>query len=70
MVELIRAQADFVASKLVAADGSVANSYNLTTGKTDSAPTALESEASAIRGLLDAYLATSNNHYREVAIQV
>ena len=36
----------------------------------DPSPTALESEASAIRGLLDAYLATSDTNYRIAAERV
>jgi hypothetical protein len=70
MVQLIGAQADFIANQLVAADGSVANGYDLASGAPDPSPTRLESEASAIRGLLDAYLATSNETYRQAAIKV
>jgi len=70
MVQLIAAQANFIADKLVAADGSVANSYDLQAGAPDPSPTRLESEASAIRGLLDAYLATSDERYRQTAIRV
>jgi hypothetical protein len=68
--QLIRAQADFIAGKLVAADGSVANSYDLAAGKADASATLLQSEASAIRGLLDAYLATSDVKYKQAAIKV
>jgi hypothetical protein len=70
MVQLITAQADFIASRLVASDGSVANYFDLQMGAPDPSPTRLESEASAIRGLLDAYLATSNESYRQTAIKV
>lgn len=70
MLQLIRAQADFIVAKLVAADGSVANAYDLGAGAADSAPTRLESEASVIRGLLDAYLATSDTKYRVAAMRV
>ncbi len=70
MTQLIRAQADFIVAKLVAADGSVANSYDLAAGKPDGAPTRLESEASVIRGLLDAYLATGDTKYRGAAMRV
>ncbi len=69
-VALITAQADFIASHLVSDSGAVANFYDLSTGTADPSPTALESEAAAIRGLLDAYLATSNEHYRDVAIKI
>ncbi len=70
MTELIRAQADFIVAKLIAKDGSVFNSYDLAADKPDSSPTKLESEASVIRGLLDAYLATSDNQYRQAAMRV
>jgi hypothetical protein len=70
MLQLIRAQADFIADKLMAADGSVANAYDLDAGAPDDSPTRLESEASAIRGLLDAYLATSDTKYRQAAVRV
>jgi hypothetical protein len=69
-LQLIRTQADFIVAKLVAADGSVANSFDLSSGKADAAPTRLESEASAIRGLLDAYLATSDSKYKQAAMRV
>ena len=68
--QLIRAEADFIESKLVAADGQVANSYDLGAGKPDASPSRLESEASAIRGLLEAYLATSETRYRQAAIRI
>jgi hypothetical protein len=70
MLQLIRAQADFIASRLIGSDGQVANSFDLAAGKPDPSPTKLESEASAIRGLLDAYLATSDNKYRQTAVLV
>jgi hypothetical protein len=70
MVQLIRAQGDFIINSLVAPDGSVANSFDLSAGQADASPTALESEASVIRGLLDAYLATSDVKYREAAERV
>jgi hypothetical protein len=70
MVQLIAAQGDFMINKLIQADGSVPNSFDLASGKPDPAPTSLESEASVIRGLLDAYLATSDNKYRQAAMRV
>jgi len=70
MVQLMRAQADFIVAKLIAADGSVANAYDVGSGRRDAAPTRLESEASVIRGLLDAYLATSDTKYRVAAMRV
>jgi hypothetical protein len=70
MLQLIRAQADFLAETLVDASGAVANSYDLGSNKPDGSPTAIESEASAIRGLLDAYLATSDTKYIMAAQKV
>ena len=70
MLQLIRAEADFIVGKLIGPDGAVANGYDLAAGSADPSPTRLESEASAIRGLLDAYLATSDTKYRQAAIRV
>ncbi len=64
---LIGAEADFLADKLTDANGAVANSYDVATGMRDPTPTRLESEAAVIRALLDAYLATSNERYRQAA---
>jgi hypothetical protein len=70
MLQLIRAQGDFIIAKLIGPDGAVANSYDLAAGAADTSPTKLESEASVIRGLLDAYLATSDTKYRLAAERV
>ncbi len=67
MVQLIRAQGDFIADKLMAADGAVANGYDLAAGTPDPSPSRIEAQASAIRGLLEAYLATSDEKYRGAA---
>jgi hypothetical protein len=67
MLQLIRAEADFIVNSLVKTSGAVANGYDLAAGKPDNTATNLESEASAIRGLLEAYLATSDNRYRLAA---
>lgn len=67
IVALIRAQADFLATKLLDDDGLAANGYDLASGAKDASPTALEAQASAIRGLLEAYLATSEERYRQRA---
>jgi hypothetical protein len=64
---LITAEADFIADKILDADGLAANSYDLVTGTRDPSPTTIEAQAAAIRGLLDAYLATSANKYRTSA---
>ena len=69
VLDLITAQGDFLADKLLDADGLAANGWDLAAGKADATPTTLESQASAIRGLLEAYLATSSQHYRLRAIQ-
>jgi hypothetical protein len=70
IIALIRLQADFLVAKLVSSSGAVANSFNLATNSADTSPTRMEAEAAAIRGLLDAYLATSDTSYRTVATQV
>ena len=67
---LIGDEADFLMSKLVSPSGAVANSFDLGTGTVDGGPTVLEAEAGAIRGLLEAYLATSNEKYRNAAVGI
>ena len=67
LVALVRAEADFLAAKLVAPDGAVANGYDLAANAPDAAPTDLAAEAAAVRGLLEAYLVTSDDRYRERA---
>ncbi|MEO5731162.1 MAG: hypothetical protein ABI134_22945 [Byssovorax sp.] len=69
VLELIKAQGDFLADKLLNADGLAANGWDLAAGKADATPTTLEAQVSVIRGLLEAYLATSNEHYRLRATQ-
>ena len=69
VLALIKAQGDFLADKLLDEGGLAANGWDLATGKADSTPTTLEAQSSAIRGLLEAYLATSNSHYRDRATQ-
>jgi hypothetical protein len=70
ILELIAAEADFLADKLVGDGGDVANGLELAANRPDATATRVESEAAAIRGLLDAYLATSNVRYRVVAEKV
>ena len=65
---LLRAQADFLADVLVDGGGAAANFYDLSTATRDPSPIAIQSQASAIRGLLEAYLATSDVRYRERAV--
>ena len=67
VLTLITAQGDFLADKLLGANGLAANGWDLATDKADPSPTTLEAQSSAIRGLLEAYLATSNEHYRQRA---
>jgi len=69
VVALIKAQADFISEKLLDQSGAAADSYDLSTGTRDAKPASLEAQASAIRGLLEAYLATSDQKYRQRAIQ-
>jgi hypothetical protein len=70
ITSLIEAQANFLSTKLISSSGAVANSYDLSAGAPDPSATTLESEAGAIRALLDAYLATSNYAYRDLATLV
>ena len=70
LTSLIRAQADFLSLKLVDSSGAVANSYDLAAGAADTSPTDLASETSAVRALLDAYLATSDEKYRALATTI
>ncbi len=70
IITLISDEADFLATHLVTASGAVANSYDLSTDSADASPTNLEAEGGAIRGLLEAYLATSNEQYRTAAIAI
>ncbi len=70
LIQLIAMEADFLSGKLISSSGAVANGYDLGTGTADPSPSDLASEAAAIRGLLEAYLATSNESYRDQAIAV
>ncbi len=67
MLQLIRAEADFLAGTLLDESGAAANGYDLAAGQRDPSPTKLESQAAAVRGLLEAYLATSDVKYRQAA---
>ncbi len=70
ILQLIAAEADFISAHLVGADGAVANSFDLAAGAADASPTLLSAEAGAIRGLLEASLATGNAKYEETAFRV
>lgn len=67
--EMITAEADFLADHLVDEDGAAVNGYDLAAGAADASPAALEAQAAAVRGLLEAYLATSDERYRTRAAQ-
>mgnify|MGYP002144845701 FL=1 len=64
ILALIRAEADFLSLKLLDDAGNAANGYDLKAGARDTTPATLEAQAAAIRGLLEAYLATSDEGYR------
>jgi hypothetical protein len=65
--QLIKAQADFLATKLLDDAGLAKNGFNLQTQTADSSAVTVEAQAAAVRGLLEAYLATSNATYRSRA---
>lgn len=66
--QLIKAQADVLGMRLVDASGLASNFYDFATSQADSQPTRIESQAAAVVGLLDAYLATGQSAYRDRAI--
>jgi hypothetical protein len=70
LIALIGDEANFLSAKLIDANGAVSNSYDLSAKAPSADPTVLEAETGAIRGLLDAYLATNNESYRQRATQV
>ncbi len=67
--QLLLMQATFLSSHLVDATGLAANGYDVGTNTPDPMPTTLESQAATVRGLLEAYLITSQVAYRNQAIQ-
>jgi len=67
IAQLIKAQADVLMNRLVDESGLAKNGYDLAASQPDASPTTLESQAEAIRGLLEAYLSTSNTSYRDRA---
>jgi hypothetical protein len=70
ILTLIQQEADFLSVALIDGNGAVSNGYDLAQGAVDPSPTVLEAEAGALRALLDAYLATGNEAYRQRAMQV
>jgi len=67
IVDLIRMEGNFLVRDLVTADGGVVNSFDLSTQVPDSSPTDLASEAAAIRALLEVYLVTSEEPFRDLS---
>jgi hypothetical protein len=70
LTALITAEANFLSTHLIASSGAVANGYDLSSQLPDPSPTDLAAETGAVRALLDAYLATSNEAYRDLAVTV
>ncbi len=69
LVDLIRAEADFLSQKLMNEAGDAFNGYDLSKGAPDAGAATLHAQAALIRGLLEAYLATSDEAYRTRAAQ-
>jgi hypothetical protein len=67
--QLLSAQAAFLSTKLVDATGLAVNGYDVSANAADSTLTTVESQAAAVRGLLEAYLITSQVAYRDQARQ-
>jgi hypothetical protein len=68
VAQLIWAQADLLADQILDADGLAANGYDLGAGARDASAVTIEAQSAAIRGLLEAYLATSDEKYRQRAV--
>ena len=66
--QIIKAQADVLSMRLVDASGLATNAYDFAQGQADSQPTRVESQAAAVVGLLEAYLATGQSVYRDRAV--
>jgi hypothetical protein len=65
---LITAEADLLADRIVDEGGLAAVGYDLALAHPDASPPTVEAQAAAVRGLLEAYLATSDEHYRARAV--
>jgi hypothetical protein len=65
--QIIKAQADFLSSKLVGPDGVAYNAYLLDKNQPAAETLLIEAQAAAVRGLLEAYLSTSQTTYRDRA---
>ena len=64
---LITREADFLADRLLDEHGLAATGYDLGAGAALQGAPTLEAQAAAIRGLLEAHLATSDERYRQRA---
>jgi hypothetical protein len=70
LIDLIRSEASFLSTKIIDASGKVAIGFDLARNEADPRATTLEAEAGAIRALLEAYLATGDETYRQRSIAV
>ncbi|MFO0618868.1 MAG: hypothetical protein U0414_40140 [Polyangiaceae bacterium] len=64
IVDLARLQADAIRERLVGASGVVLNAYDVANNLPDLSTTSVLSQASGLRGLLEAYLLTGEDKYR------
>ncbi len=69
LLTLLTAEANFLRDHLIV-KGAVANSFDLATGGADTSATTVDSEAGAMRALLEASLATSDESYLQAALAV
>lgn len=65
--QMLKTQADFIVSQLQAADGSVANSYDLAAGAADGGARTLLAQGFAVRGLLEAFKELHDDRYLQAA---
>jgi hypothetical protein len=70
LTTLLHAHADLLLNHLTDASGNAYPGWNVSTGMPTSTTGTLDSHAAAIDGLLDAYLATGDTHYRDRALVV
>lgn len=70
LLDLITTEANFLSDHLIAAGGAVANGFDLASQLADPSPTDLASETAAVRALLEAFLATGNETFRDLAVTV
>lgn len=68
IVSLVRDQARFLAENVMGSDGLAANAIDLSTGASDGTPTTLAAQAALVRGLLEAYLVTSDESFRQASL--